>query len=410
MSKWKETTLSEVIILIGGGTPKTTVAEYWDGSIPWLSVKDFNNKSKYVYSTEKSITELGLYNSSTKLLDIDDIIISARGTVGELAMIPYPMAFNQSCYGIRAMTEKIDCHYLYYLLTFKISDLKSKTHGSVFDTITRDTFDLIDVNLPPIAEQKRIAGILGSLDDKIELNNRINKNLEEQAQALFKRWFVDFEFPDENGNPYKSSGGEFIDSELGQIPKGWQVNKFTSIINVLGGGTPKTTEPTYWNGEIPFFTPKDVTNSCVALCTEKNITLIGLNKCNSRLYSKGTVFITARGTVGKVSIAGCDMAMNQSCYALIGKDVNTQSFVYHITLNTIDVLKNKASGAVFDAITTRDFESESIIIPSSNIISKFEESIISMYDAILNNNLQNKNLSDLRNTLLPKLMNNEITL
>lgn len=140
MAEWLKTALIDIVELIGGGTPKTSKAEYWGGNINWLSVKDFNNENRYVYSTEKTITEEGLNNSSTKLLKKDDIIISARGTVGELAMITFPMAFNQSCYGIRAK-EGIDSIFLYYLIKNSVRKLKAITHGSVFDTITRDTED-----------------------------------------------------------------------------------------------------------------------------------------------------------------------------------------------------------------------------------------------------------------------------
>ena len=169
--------LSEIMDIIGGGTPKTSKSEYWNGNIPWLSVKDFNNDYRYVYETEKTITQSGFDNSSTKLLKRNDSIISARGTVGEMAMIPYPMAFNQSCYGLRVKEGLVDEEYLYYLIKHNVVVLKKNTHGSVFDTITRDTFDGIEVELPSLAEQKVVASILRNLDDKIELNNKINKNL-----------------------------------------------------------------------------------------------------------------------------------------------------------------------------------------------------------------------------------------
>lgn len=169
--------LSEIMDLIGGGTPKTSVAAYWGGDIPWLSVKDFNNDIRYVYETEKTITQEGLNNSSTKLLERDDSIISARGTVGEMAMIPFPMAFNQSCYGLRAKKEIVDPTFLYYLVKHNVYVLQKNTHGSVFDTITRDTFAGIDVDVPEMDTQIKIAGILCDLDDKIELNTNINKNL-----------------------------------------------------------------------------------------------------------------------------------------------------------------------------------------------------------------------------------------
>lgn len=169
--------LSELMDVISGGTPKTSKPEYWNGNIPWLSVKDFNNDKRYVYQTEKNITKEGLENSSTKLLDKGDMIISARGTVGELASIPYQMAFNQSCYGLRAKEDLITSDFLYYLIKYNINILKQQTHGSVFDTITKDTFDGIEVDIPDLDEQKRISSLLSYLDDKIELNIRINKNL-----------------------------------------------------------------------------------------------------------------------------------------------------------------------------------------------------------------------------------------
>lgn len=168
--------LSDLIYLIGGGTPKTTEPEYWNGDIPWLSVKDFNNVNRYVYSTEKSITEKGLNNSSTKMLEKNDIIISARGTVGEIAMLSCPMAFNQSCYGIKGK-EGINQTFLYYLIKNYINKLKMLTHGSVFDTITMSTFANIEVLVPDIDSQEKISTLLAQIDDKIEINNKINNNL-----------------------------------------------------------------------------------------------------------------------------------------------------------------------------------------------------------------------------------------
>ncbi|MEG2556344.1 MAG: restriction endonuclease subunit S [Odoribacter sp.] len=175
MEQWKKYKYTDLVTLIGGGTPKTTNPLYWNGQIPWLSVKDFGGDAKYVYSSEKSITDKGLINSSTKLLQKDDIIISARETIGEVAMIPFKMSFNQSCFGIRG-NELVDKHFLYYLTKTKIEELKKHSHGSVFSTITRNTFESIDCIIPNTVCQKKIADLLSSLDDKIELNRRINDN------------------------------------------------------------------------------------------------------------------------------------------------------------------------------------------------------------------------------------------
>lgn len=176
---------SDLFTIIGGGTPKTSVPDYWGGEIPWLSVKDFCGDRKFVYSAEKSITQLGLENSSTKLLQEGDIIVSARGTVGELAMLAAPMAFNQSCFGLRAKAG-IDSHYLYYLTQTKINELKKLSHGSVFDTITRETFDKVTCKIPPLPIQRKIASILSALDDKIETNNAICRNLEKSLLTVYR--------------------------------------------------------------------------------------------------------------------------------------------------------------------------------------------------------------------------------
>ena len=171
--------------IISGGTPKTSEPTYWGGNIPWLSVVDFNNDDKFVYSTEKHITEEGLKNSSTKLLQTSDIIISARGTVGALAMLASPMAFNQSCFGIRSKKNIVDDDYLFYLTRHKINELKSKSKiGNIFNSISIDTFNWIEVDLPSLPEQKRIASILSALDNKIALNRQINQNLPARLSAM----------------------------------------------------------------------------------------------------------------------------------------------------------------------------------------------------------------------------------
>lgn len=189
-SRWREYKLSQLMQLIGGGTPKTSVSEYWGGNIPWLSVTDFNNGKKYCYNAEKKITEKGLKESSTKILKKGQIIISARGTVGVISMLGRDMAFNQSNYGVIANTDLTTNNFLYYLLKSKLDSFISASYGAVFDTITKETFNQISVFLPPLPEQIAIASILSSLDDKIDLLHRQNKTLEQLAETLFRQWFV----------------------------------------------------------------------------------------------------------------------------------------------------------------------------------------------------------------------------
>lgn len=291
-----------------------------------------------------------------------------------------------------------DPKYLYYLL--KTIPLSSFGGGSAVPTLNRNHIHPIEIKyFENIKTQKKIASFLSSLDDKIELNRHINENLEQQAQALFKSWFIDFK-------PFKD--GKFVDSELGMIPEGWRVGYYTELVDIKGGGTPKTNIKEFWNGSIPFFSPKDIGPSCFVLNTEKYITTNGLENCNSNLFPPYSVFITARGTVGKVVMVGSEMAMNQSNYALLGKQNISQFYVYLITLQLVSHLLKKANGAVFNAITTRDFASERIIIPFYSIIKSFSSIVKPIYENILLNEFQIKSLSQLRDTLLPRLMSGEL--
>ena len=322
------------------------------------------------------------------------VIIGRKGSVGTVYYSSKPFYCIDTAYYIKP-SQNYHLKFLYYLLkNLKLDKLNS---DSAVPGLNRDNAYSQTLYLPPLDEQRKIAGILSALDDKIELNNKINRNLEAQAQAIFKSWFIDFE-------PFKND--KFIDSELGKIPEGWKVGSFSEVSDLLGGGTPKTTNNKFWNGTIPFFTPKDAIDIFV-IETDRLITKEGLENCNTKLYPKGTIFITARGTVGKISLSGIEMAMNQSCYAIMPKHNIPTLFLYYQTVLLVKKLKNKASGAVFDAITTRDFD-EAIIIPPLPIMNKFSETIERIFGAILNNIIQAKVLLKARDTLLPKLISGEI--
>ena len=231
--------LSDVIDIISGGTPKTSESKYWSGgNIDWLSINDFNNGNRFVYSSEKKITELALKESNIKLLNKGDVIISARGTVGVLAQIGKPMCFNQSCFGLRGKKELIDNDFLYYVLKNYIHNLKKKSQGSVFDTINIKSFDLMEIDIPNYASQCDIASVLSVLDQKIELNNRINAELEAMAKTLYDYWFVQFDFPNEDGKPYKSSGGKMVYNNIlkREIPEGWEIGTISEFIASSKGG------------------------------------------------------------------------------------------------------------------------------------------------------------------------------
>lgn len=301
---------------------------------------------------------------------------------------------------IRA-NNKVDAEFLYYLLSQDLffAYVMSGANGSKMPRGDKLQIMNWEIELPSEKEdQRRIASILSSLDRKIELNNKINADLEEMAQAIFKNWFVDFE-------PFKD--GKFVDSELGKIPEGWKVGRLTDVIKLMPGGTPKTSEPLYWdNGTIPFFSPKDV-NGVYCFATEKHITETGLNKCSSNLYPKDTIFITCRGTVGKVCLAACDMAMNQSNYAIKAIDGYSQYYIFFLVKSVVERLIKKSNGAVFSAITSKDFDEE-ILIPSQKAVEDFTNVIDGFFRRIFTIGTENSRLSLLRDTLLPRLMSGEL--
>ena len=315
-----------------------------------------------------------------------DIVITHRGTLGQIVFIPQDSKYDryvisQSQFRVRC-NDKVLPEYLVYYFHTPIGQHKLLSNASQVGVpaLTRpsSTFQQIEVVLPELSIQKCVVEIISTIQKKIVNNQELNDNLQQQAAALFS-------------SLYDRSNTEV---------------RFTDLIQILGGGTPKTGENTYWNGNIAFFTPKDV-GIPYTLITEKTISKEGLSHCNSRLYPVNTVFVTARGTVGKVGMSGVPMAMNQSCYALVGKETH-QLLVYFYTLKAVDRLKHKASGAVFDAITTRDFESEQIMKLSDDDATAFLRVAEPMFQEVLNNNIENLRLSTLRDSLLPKLMSGEI--
>lgn len=356
-----------------------------DKGIPVLNgsnLEEFELSEKsFRYVTEEKADSLKKANAYK-----GDVVITHRGTLGQIVYIPQTAqrdryVISQSQFRVKCNKKVLPEYFVYYFHT-PIGQHKLLSNASQVGVpaLARpsSTFQKIEIEIPDLETQKKVVKLIGSLQTRIKTNAEINDNLQQQAAALFANFY------------------DQAETEVG----------FTEMIQILGGGTPKTGESSYWNGDIPFFTPKDV-GFPYTLTTEKTITEEGLAHCNSRLYPINTVFVTARGTVGKVGLPGVPMAMNQSCYALVGKDTH-QLLVYFYTLKAVDRLKHKASGAVFDAITTRDFEAENIMKLSDDDTKAFLDVAEPIYQAVLNNSIENLRLSELRDSLLPKLMNGEI--
>jgi len=255
----------------------------------------------------------------------------------------------------------------------------------------------VTVFLPPLLLQRKIAAILSAYDDLIENNNRRIVILEKMAEELYREWFVRLRFP----------GYERVKIVKG-VPEGWAVMKAFEVLDILGGGTPKTDVPSNWDGNIPFFTPKDSHDGYFAYATEKNISELGLQSCNSQYFPKKTIFITARGTVGNVVMALRPMAMNQSCYALIPKSNNFKLFHFLALRDSIAVIKGTANSGVFDNIITDSFKQFGYLIPPDGLILHFEQIAQNILHEMEILFLKSRLASTSRDRLLSRLMSGKI--
>ena len=267
------------------------------------------------------------------------------------------------------------------------------------------------VPMIPLRDQERIGEIFSALDKKIELNRRINQNLEAMAKQLYDYWFVQFDFPNEEGKPYKSNGGTMVWNEKlkREIPEKWYSDNICLIVDILSGGTPSKQINEYWDcGCIPFFGPTDYDGSMFQLHTADKITESGLQHCSSPLFKENTVIITARGSIGKSVIVGTPMAMNQSCYALKTK-TGEYEYLYFLTAQLIDNLKAKGSGSVFKSIIASDIENTVLCIANEKVITLFCDKISPIMKQIKKNTQEIVLLFKQRDELLPLLMNGQVS-
>jgi type I restriction enzyme S subunit len=386
--KWKKFNLAEIMEIFGGGTPKTTEEKFWNGTIPWISVVDFGGEKKYIFETEKNITQLGLENSSTRILKKGQIVFSARGTVGELAILGKDMAFNQSCYGLNAKNTTIN-EFLYYLLKNNTLQIKGKTHGAVFDTITRETFDHIDIYLPSIKTQHRITEILSALDDKIELNRQTNATLKSIAQAIFNEWFINFNFP--------GATGEMVESKLGMTPKEWRVSKLEEIINNYDRKRVplSSRERETRKGVFPYYGAASILDYVDEYLFDGVYLLMG---------EDGTV-INENGKPILQYVSG-KFWVNNHTHVLQGKNPFSTEYIL-LLLNETDV-KPIVTGAVQPKINQGNMNDLPVIIPDELTLLHFQDVISPLFVNILGNEKESLTLTGIREYLLPKLMNGEI--
>ena len=332
--------------------------------------------------------------------DGEYVLLGGNNANGDFPIFYYKGKFDayQRTYLIQSIIpEKYSTKYLYYAISLKLSQMKRHAAGTATKFLTQPILKNIYIENHSRNVQDQIISIISTYDNLIEVNNKRIKVLEQMAENLYKEWFVRFRFP----------GHEYIHFENG-VPTDWKIKMFSSVANIMSGGTPKTHNEDYYGGDIPFYTPKDSVEHYYALDTITTITEDGLRHCNSKLYPKDTIMITARGTVGNINLLAVPMAMNQSCYALSSDIVHSQYFLFFMIKREIHKLQKMASGGVFDTIIVKTFDHIKVVLPPEELIKRFHTIISPVIDSIHSLLKQNRVLIKQRDFLLPRLMSGKL--
>ena len=396
MKSWKEYKIEDIGIVVGGATPSTKDSSNYDGNIPWITPKDLaNHNGRYISHGERMISLQGFNNCSCQMLPKNSILFSSRAPIGYVAIANNELCTNQGFKSIIPNNNIVDSLFLYYLLVYYKPVIENMGSGTTFKEVSGSVMKNLAINIPEIDEQKKIAAILSSLDDKIELNRRINRNLEQQAQALFKAWFVDFE-------PFKN--GKFVDSELGKIPEGWKVVE-------LGKVTKHITERVGQKNDIKVLSP--ITTGELVLSEEyftkqvfsENIAKYIIVKPKQFAYNPARVNIGSLG-MNTFTFTGCVSPV----YVVFECENRYEHFFDCLrkTKSFKEEVISRAIGGVRQSLGYKDFSLIKTIYPPKQVIIRFNELYLKLLQLRRFNIKENDSLSSLRDTLLPKLMSGEL--
>lgn len=398
MSEWKEYKIEDFCEVIGGGTPSTKEESYYGGNISWITPRDLTNyKNRFISKGERNITEAGLRNSSARLLPKNTILLTSRAPIGYLTISANEVSTNQGFKSLVVNPKIADFNFIYYLIKSNIEKIKLLGTGTTFAEISGAVVKNLKFKIPDLSTQTAIAEILSSLDDKIELNNKINKELESLAQILFKQWFIDFEFPNENGEPYKSSGGEMVDSELGEIPKGWEVNRLNEIADCFDNKRIplSSMERNIRKGDFPYYGAASLMDYIDDYLFDGVYILMG----EDGSVTDNLGYPVLQYVFGKFWV-------NNHAHVLKGRKISTE-LVLCLLKNTN--ISDLVTGAVQPKLNQGNMNKISIPLPQDlYILTNLEKLITEYYNLIRNNTLEINQLVTLRDTLLPKLISGEL--
>ena len=401
MGEWKKYKLKDVCTILGDGLHGTPI---YDDKGEFFFINGNNLKDGRI--SIKNDTKRVPYSEANKYkkpLNNRTILVSINGTIGNVAKYQDEKCILGKSACFFNVKENVDLNFIYYVVAnqqFKNTITQLAT-GTTIKNVSLETMRNYTFCIPPLSIQKQIGKILSSFDDKIELNRRINDNLEQQAQALFKSWFVDFD-------PFKD--GKFVESELGRIPEGWRVERLGSVCKCLLGGTPSRNKEEYWNGKIAWINSGEINEFRITKPSEY-ITQEGLKKSATKLLPKKTTVLAITGaTLGQVSLLEIDSCANQSVIGLLENEDIFHEYIYPLIKNRIDDLCSHMTGGAQQHINKNNVEQLEILVPPKKILVEYKQIATPIYSLISNICFESQKISKLRDSLLPRLMSGELKL
>jgi len=425
--EWRVSPVSTLIeqgALVVGDGYRAKNEELSSSGLPFARAGNINDGFRF--DDADHFPEDGLERVGNKVSQPGDVVFTSKGTVGRFAFVrsstPRFIYSPQLCFWRSLAPSLIDPRFLFFWMFGREFFVQFK--GVAGQTDMAEYVSLTDqrrmhITLPPLAEQRAIARILCTLDDKIELNRRMNATLEAMARALFKSWFVDFDpvrakaegrdpgLPKPLADLFPTT---FVQSEVGSIPAGWSIGPILERAALLSGGTPKTDRPEYWGGDILWASARDVSQCGEAflVSTERTITREGVEQSSTQLVPAFATIVVARGaTTGRMALTGREMAMNQTCYALSSRE-GTPFALYSSIRHEIDGLVHAAHGSVFDTITTSTFAASRVVLPPTAMLTAYEGIAAPLFRRILAATEEARVLAVVRDALLPKLLSGEL--
>lgn len=391
MTEWKEYKLGEMAdVQTGPFGSQLHMSDYQDEGTPIITVEHLGD-NRIIHNNLPLVGEKDKNRLKKYVLAEGDIVFSRVGSVDRRAYVSANedgWMFSGRCLRVRP-TQEVDSKFLSYY--FGLEDFKETIRriavGATMPSINTTILSNVVIPLPPIDTQHRIASILSSLDDKIDLLHRENKTLEKMAETLFRQWFIE------------------------EAKEDWEEKTLGKCLKLVGGGTPKTSEERFWNGKVCWLSGGDIANNHKSFvsCSEKSISEYGLNNSSAKLLPENAMVVSARGTVGKYCLLSKPMAFSQSNYGILPIYTDCYFFTYLLVAYHIEELQSAAYGSVFDTITTKTFEGVNVLLPQEpDYIVEFEKMIEPCFSKMKQNNNQIQTLIQQRDGLLPKLMSGEV--